>query len=388
MVRMAVSGAVRTDESWAETGRLCHRQVQAHQLRSCAEDGHERATHEWIAREVAGLLQVPYEGMTQTSAGAPAQLPLPASYFVPDDTLTLAQARALGIGNEGDLLGGVVPWPFLATKVVVHPLVDADAGRPDGWSQQLAMELGGCTLRGFSAFSREDAVLAHARLSLHGGVRLKLPTGVGGHGQWLLESAEQLATRLDALPDDYLALHGVVLEQHLERVVTYSVGEVDCAGLRIAYHGTQSSTADGQGRQVYGGSDLQIQRGSLDALAQAGLPAGAAIAVEAARDFDRAVRAAYPGLWLSRRNYDVACGFDAQGQALCGVLEQSWRIGGATPAELAALQAFLREPGLNRLRACTRERYGRRAPPDVDVYYAGEQPDLGPLVKYRASSRF
>lgn len=358
--------------------------VLAFPVRTGPGDGHERATHEWVAREVAELFDVAYGGMAdrqrQPSCGA--------TYYVPDETLGSDEARALGINGAGDLLGGVVPLPFLATKVVVHPLTAADAAQPQGWSQPLALALRACTLPGLSAFCAEDAMRAYSRLEDGGRTRLKLPTGIGGRGQWLLETASDLARHLAALPEHYLATHGLVLERHLEKVVTYSVGETECAGVRIAYHGTQTLTEDRDGHQVYGGSDLWIQRGGLDELAAAHLPPRAGVAVRAARDFDCKIRQAYPDLLLSRRNYDVACGVDAQGQAFCGVLEQSWRIGGATPAELAALLAFRREPALARLHACTRELHGRPAPDGVEVYYAGDDPRLGPLVKYRFSNRF
>ena len=55
--------------------------------------------------------------------------------------------------------------------------------------------------------------------------------------------------------------------------------------------------------------------------------------------------------FASRRNYDIARGIDAQGQWRCRVLEQSWRIGGASGPEVAALQAFRADPALRVIRA-------------------------------------
>jgi len=66
---------------------------------------------------------------------------------------------------------------------------------------------------------------------------------------------------------------------------------------------------------------------------------------------------------LSRRNYDIAQGFDARGQLRSGVLEQSWRVSGATGAEIAALEAFRAEPTLQAVRASTFEIYGDADPP-------------------------
>src|SRR5499427_910266 len=72
----------------------------------------------------------------------------------------------------------------------------------------------------------------------------------------------------------------------------------------------------------------------------------------------------FHGFAASRRNYDVAQGIGADGRRRSGVLEPSWRIGGASSAELAALAAFARDPSLKIVRASHLEEYGegRRAP--------------------------
>src|SRR5262249_55896059 len=55
-------------------------------------------------------------------------------YFVPDDTLLEDEARGLGIHGPGDLFGGIVRYPFVKTKAITHPLIGAQATRPEGWS--------------------------------------------------------------------------------------------------------------------------------------------------------------------------------------------------------------------------------------------------------------
>ena len=97
---------------------------------------------------------------------------------------------------------------------------------------------------------------------------------------------------------------------------------------------------------MYGGSELLVVRGGFEALHALGLPAEAALAVAQARVYDAAATEHFPGLFASRRNYDVVRGLDAAGRPRCGVLEQSWRIGGASGAEVAALEVVPR-------RACT-----------------------------------
>jgi hypothetical protein len=93
----------------------------------------------------------------------------------------------------------------------------------------------------------------------------------------------------------------------------------------------------------------------------------------------------FPGLFASRRNYDVAQGLDAGGRRRCGVLEQSWRAGGASGAEVAALEAFRAEPALRAVRASTGEFYGEREtppPPHATVYFRGVDERVGPITKY------
>lgn len=175
-----------------------------------------------------------------------------------------------------------------------------------------------------------------------------------------------------------------MLERQLDRSTTFSVGEVDCAGMTIAYYGTQSVTDDAAGRETYGGSQLFVIRGTLDALLERTLPPPQREAVLKARHYDRCIVQAYPGFYASRRNYDVIDGIAQDGTRLCGVLEQSWRVGGATPAELAAVDAFQRDPALHAVIAATVERYGVPAlPADAEVYYMGEDPRVGRLTKYR-----
>lgn len=83
-----------------------YRQVLGHATRVVPEHGHERATHAWVCREVAHLLGVPDAGVAGDGVIEVG------TFHVPDDTLTTAQARGLGIHGVGDLLGGIVPHAF------------------------------------------------------------------------------------------------------------------------------------------------------------------------------------------------------------------------------------------------------------------------------------
>ena len=166
-------------------------------------------------------------------------------------------------------------------------------------------------------------------------------------------------------------------------MTTYSVGQVRVADLTATYYGSQRLTTDNAGDEVYGGSDLVVVRGDFDALVQLPLPESIRIAVEQARIYDAAT-SVFPGMFASRRNYDVAQGMNARGQWRSGVLEQSWRMGGATGAEIAALEAFRADPVLQVVRASTFEIYGesQAPPPHATVYFRGVDEHVGLLTKY------
>src|SRR5690606_30448836 len=90
----------------------------------------------------------------------------------------------------------------------------------------------------------------------------------GGLGQQVVRSADELELALETLDAGALALCGLVLERQLEQVRTFSVGQVRVAGLLVSYVGEQHLTRDNQGREVYGGSTLQLCRGGFAALQQ------------------------------------------------------------------------------------------------------------------------
>src|SRR5712672_4625782 len=95
--------------------------------------------------ERGGRLTAPHQTMLQPTAEGSARLNGPAFggayedardysaplYFVPDDTLLVAESKSLGIQDEQDLFGGVVPRPFVKTKSITHRLVDESAERLD-----------------------------------------------------------------------------------------------------------------------------------------------------------------------------------------------------------------------------------------------------------------
>jgi hypothetical protein len=340
-------------------------------------DTHERITRAAVAKRLAALTGFEYAGEYDPSAGYPGRV-----YFVPGNTLVGLEAARVGITGEHDLFGGVVPYPFVATKVITHPLLERSAFAPEGWSDTFTCQVQSAVLEGYSVFTTEQAYAAGERLLEHGPIRLKPVHATAGRGQRVIRSLAELAEALASIDATELADAGLVLEENLTDVTTYSVGQVRVADLTATYYGSQRLTTDNVGDEVYGGSDLVVVRGDFDALSQLSLPESIRIAVEQARVYDAAT-SVFPTMFASRRNYDVAQGTNARGQWRSGVLEQSWRVGGATGAEIAALEAFRADPALQVVRASTFEVYGEsQAPPHATVYFRGVDEHVGWLTKY------
>ena len=346
--------------------------------------GHVPDTLRQLGAQIAELKGTRLAGEFRPTQRYPAH-----RYMIPDDTLTLSQAHKLGIRSVRDLFGGVVPFPFVATKVIAHRLVDGARAKPPGWSAAFAESAAPLTLPGYSAFSRDDACRAAQLLLQDARVRIKRPDGIGGTGQALVADMAEVEAELAALGDDALRAGGVVVERNLDVIETLSVGQVTLDDLVASYWGVQHLTVNNHGHHVYGGTDLVVVRGGFDVLAQLDVTPDVRDAIAKACAFDAAVHRDYAGFFASRRNYDVAFGTDAQGVRHCGVLEQSWRIGGATGAEIGALRMFRADPQVDAVAASTHEVYGDNPaiPAGAHVVYRGVDPQAGAIAKYYTVDR-
>jgi hypothetical protein len=340
-------------------------------------DQHIRIARQELGHRIASFVGCPFDGEYSPGSGHAGQ-----AYFIPGDTLHTDTATMLGIFGEADLFGGVVPEHFVATKSITHSLLDPSAAAPSGWSHQLGSRLADATLNGYSVFSRDDARRAGRRLLERGAVRTKPAYASAGRDQVVAVDGSELDHILDAM-DEHVIANGLVIEENLADVETYSVGQVRIAGHVASYFGVQRMTTDNFGEAVYGGTDLLVAPGEFDHLLALDLPEQVRLAVSQARTYDRAAFDAFPGLFASRRNYDVVSGTDSQGARRTGVLEQSWRMGGASAAELAALDAFRTDPTLRAVRASSFEAYGGVEPPSGSIiYFHGVDDRIGPMSRY------
>jgi hypothetical protein len=348
--------------------------------REDGEVGHEHLTRMAIAAKIAAVKGYGFEGEFDPSRRYRGRV-----YFVPSRTMVGHKAFELGICNEDDLFGGVVPYAFVGTKTITHPLVDARAYGPPGWSTMFAQQVRDVVLDGVSAFTVEDARRGASNLITRAPVRVKLSHEKGGRGQFVVSDLGEVDAVLAEIDGEELAASGLVMEENLTDIETYSVGQVRVGDVLVTYCGIQKLTHNEAGEAVYGGSELIIANGNFDALLSLDLPAHWRTAVTYARKYDGAARVAFTGFFASRRNYDVARGRGHDGRIRWGVLEQSWRIGGASGCEIAAIEAFTANPGLKAVKAASVEVYGENAdlpPQDATVYFSGVDPNVGHLTKY------
>ena len=352
--------------------------VVAHSTRVGAPT-HEIETNRALARWLAQILGLKFGGSYDPDLHAGQAL-----YLLPTQTLIGPdQARAFNVRGPEDLWGGYVDHDFVCTKAITHGLIGPDAKAPEGWSALFCERVRDVVLDGLSVFALEDARPAATRLLYSGPIRLKPVHACAGRGQEVIHSLDEFDTVL-ARPDAATLFNeGVVLEQDLKDVVTHSVGQSFIGEHVFSYCGEQYLTEDGQGAEVYGGSSLLVVPGGYADLLRLELPDDVREAIGQAQVFDNAADEAYPGFYASRRNYDIAQGRDSDGQRRSGVLEQSWRMGGASSAEVAALQSFVNDSGLKAIRVSSVETYQDQAlPADAIEVYRGPAESSDFLLKY------
>jgi hypothetical protein len=352
--------------------------VVAHSVRPEAPL-HEVETNRALARWLAQVLGLKYGGSYDPELHSGRDL-----YLLPTQTLVgVAAARRLGVKGPEDLWGGYVDHDFICTKAISHGLRNKNAHAPEGWSPLFCERVRSVVLDGLSVFSMDDARPAAEHLLYSGPIRIKPIHACAGRGQEVIKSLDQFDAIL-ARPDaKALFTEGVVLEQDLDQVITHSVGQSFIGDTVLSYCGDQYLTEDGQGEQVYGGSNLLVVQGDYDDLLELDLPDDIQLAIRQAQVFDRAADEAYPGFYASRRNYDIAQGVDSNGKQRSGVLEQSWRMGGASSAEVAALQSFVNDPGMRAIRVSSVETYiDQPLPADAIEVYRGPAQNSDFLLKY------
>ena len=352
--------------------------VVAHSVRPDAPQ-HEVETNRALARWLAQILGLKFGGSYDPKVHSGRDL-----YLLPTQTLVgAAAARQLGVKGPEDLWGGYVEHDFICTKAISHGLLNRHAYAP---RRLVAVVFRTGAHRG----ARWSQCFLPRRCAAGGGASALQRPDPHEADSCLRRSWQEVIKSLDQF-DEILARpeakalfsEGVVLEQDLDQVITHSVGQSFIGDKVLSYCGDQYLTEDGQGEQVYGGSNLLVVQGGYDDLLALELPDDVRLAIRQAQVFDSAADEAYPGFYASRRNYDIAQGLDSDGKQRSGVLEQSWRMGGASSAEVAALQSFVNDPGMRAIRVSSVETYiDQPLPADAIEVYRGPAENSDFLLKY------
>ncbi|MDI3400262.1 DUF3182 family protein [Pseudomonas sp. V88_4] len=351
--------------------------VVAHSVRPGAPQ-HEVQTNKALARWLAQILGLKFGGSYDAEKHRGRDI-----YLLPTQTLVGATARELGVSGPNDLWGGFVEHDFICTKAISHGLRSHQAQAPQGWSPLFSERVRTVVLDGLSVFALEDARPAAEHLLFSGPIRIKPIHACAGRGQEVIKSLDAFDEILARPEAGELFSDGVVLEQDLSQVITHSVGQSFIGDRVLSYCGDQYLTKDAHGEEVYGGSNLLVVQGSYEDLLALELPDDVRLAIQQAQVFDRAADEAYPRFYASRRNYDIAQGLDSEGRPRSGVLEQSWRMGGASSAEVAALQSFVNDPSMRAIRVSSVETYTDQAlPADAIEVYRGPAENSDFLLKY------
>jgi len=352
--------------------------VVAHSVRPDAPQ-HEVQTNKALARWLAQILGCKFGGSYDPDKHRGREL-----YLLPTQTIVgTASAQQLGIKGPEDLWGGFVEHDFICTKAISHGLRSHLAHAPQGWSPLFSERVRNVVLDGLSVFALEDARPAAEHLLYSGPIRMKPVHACAGRGQEVIKSLDAFDEILSRPDIAKQFSEGVVLEQDLSDVVTHSVGQSFIGDKVLSYCGDQYLTKDAHGEDVYGGSNLLVVQGGYEELLALELPDDVRLAIEQAQVFDSAADEAYPRFYASRRNYDIAQGLDSNGKNRSGVLEQSWRMGGASSAEVAALQSFVNDPGMRAIRVSSVETYiDQPLPADAIEVYRGAAENSEFLLKY------
>lgn len=332
-------------------------------------------TQQKLAQQLVKIFQQTEEKPNANLAGSP--------YLLPIDTLLANEAKTLGIESVHDLYGGVVPYDFVKTKVLSHPLSHSSYTAPEGWDYDLGQKLMPYTLKGYSAFSVQEAFWTARGFIHEGPIRIKFAYAKASHDQFVCNHYQEVTDLLLQSRFEPLLEQGVVIEENLTNTTTYSVGQTQVAGILISYVGEQRQVPNHEQLPTYGGTHLFAVRGSYEELIEAVNTPVLVRAIRLAQNYEQCIQVAFPAWYASRRNYDVIHGTAWDGSDRLGVLEQSWRMGGASMAELLAIEAFLHNPALASVQAWTKERYSRTQEPalDTDEPYCIAEDENGYLIK-------
>ena len=271
-------------------------------------------------------------------------------FYVPAKTLPISIAENLGIVTSEDLYGGVVEHAIFATKSVLHPTLYSNSPAPGIYPRNFASVLTerNLVLPGYTTFdsSQQEAFQIFNLLREQGFVvRLKEPDQSDGDGQAVISDTQYLRNLLDRYPGEVIFQKGLILETNVQNGKTVSIGQTSITGKDYTHIAFQKDIRQ-NGRTIYGGATMMIFKGNLENLIQNyAFDPDVTIALKQSYQIHQAYGELDPK--LSRASYDVLQGFDSKGNFLSGVTDQTFRLGGSSPAEVLAIEYLNNKPDIN-----------------------------------------
>lgn len=325
-------------------------------------------------------------------------------YYVADKTIVLEfkenqkLIKDTLIESEKDFFGGIVPRAYQSTKAIMHPLVNREAACPLGWTHEFPQELVhlDLVLPGFTVFNIEDLRTAFKHLYDKGihQIRLKDPLAYLGMNQFVVTSFQELEQFISdkIVNNEKLQQYGLVVEENLcpEDLKIYSVSFVTVGSHQVQCIGVQRFS---QG--LYSGTDFVIMQTGKHILSESLAQVGIFNNEDAQKIIDKALlfRALLnkhiPEIKTARFNLDIVSGIASiysngtyELVKRFALLEQSFRVGGASAAEIWGLEYLLGHPSVDAVCASTYYRYGDEAYQTVsgeENLYCGVDSRLGAI---------
>ncbi len=289
-------------------------------------------------------------------------------FYVPHTTLCDAATVAKLRIDATNFYGGSVTYPHEGTKLIMRKLLHPHSPRPEGWNETFADAVASLEIPGYAVFSVEDLTDATKEiLERHGAARIKLATGAGAEGQYVVDCASELPPIVERILESYPIKLGACVEVDLIDPLLYFVNTETIGAFRLSSLGRYRRGMTTRGAEAGVGTDDEVVVGDIGALdvslsilrRHPDIPQ----VLDLARRFDFCVRKHLSDVLLTRNLYQFIVGCDARGKKHIGTLEQSWRRGGNSAGTLLAAREFLADETLTQVSCCNENAFAGNVEP-------------------------
>jgi hypothetical protein len=313
----------------------------------------------YLAAHLATIIGGKYvDGIEYPNAGQPGI----DMTLMPYDSVDPSEPIANRVEGDSGIYGAVVDR-LKGTKSICHTPF-CDEGLPSSYDDAFSSRIDelGVKPMGFVVFGIDDAVDAIDFMKKRGsGVRIKLPLGSGVDNQKIIDSGKPSSLQdwiKSRVEGDHIQQYGLVIEEEVlpsssDLPFALSTGELVVSEEHYTYVGWQVKGENGQ----YGGTVLRLTRGRQHPENVANIPGNLAEVANVVTQASRDMLVEKAG----RMNFNYLYGAGAGDTTDRLILtEPTFRPGGASAAELMAIEALLEDSSLPGIWARTSVEYGGR----------------------------